>query len=104
MSSSQVARIFAGTRHFSPEQHESVTFSSAKRAVRHVALSGGTKSFAVYVGVTILALCGPVGVLVGFEATKFLSATGGGLLIAVASGTFFYCALPDLLQPALLFQ
>ena len=25
----------------------------------------------MYVGVTIFALCGPVGVLVGFEATKF---------------------------------
>ena len=39
---------------------------------------------AVYVGVTILALCGPVGVLVGFEAAGFLSATGVGLLFAVA--------------------
>ena len=45
---------------------------------------------AVYVGVTIFALCGPVGVLVGFEATMFLSATGVGLLIPVASGTFLY--------------
>ena len=44
----------------------------------------------VYVGVTIFALCGPVGVLVGFESTKFFSATGVGLLIAVASGTFLY--------------
>ena len=33
----------------------------------------------VYVGVTIFALCGPVGVLVGFEATRFLSATGVGI-------------------------
>ena len=55
----------------------------------------------VYVGATIFALCGPVAVLVGFEATKFLSATGVGLLIAVASGTFHYCALPDLLLPVL---
>ena len=31
----------------------------------------------VYVGVTIFALGGPVGVLVGFEATRFWSATGG---------------------------
>ena len=44
----------------------------------------------VYVGVTIFALCGPVGVSVGFEAARFLSATGVGLLIAVASGTFLY--------------
>ena len=28
--------------------------------------------------------------LVGFEATGFLSATGGGHLIAVASSTFLY--------------
>ena len=33
----------------------------------------------MYVGVTIFALCGPVGVLVGFEATMFLSATGVGI-------------------------
>ena len=44
----------------------------------------------VYVCVTIFALCGPVGVLVGFEATRLLAATGVGLLIAVASGTFLY--------------
>ena len=37
-----------------------------------------------YIGVTIFSFCGLVGVLVGFEATKFLSATGVGLLIAVA--------------------
>ena len=42
----------------------------------------------VYVVVTIFDLCGVVGVLVGFEATRFLSATGVGHLIAVASGTF----------------
>ena len=57
----------------------------------------------VYVGVTIFPLCGLVGVLVGFEATKFLSAMGCGHLFAVASDTFFCCALPDLLS-ALLFQ
>ena len=44
----------------------------------------------MYVGVTIFALCGLVGVLVGFEATRFLPATGVGLLIAVASGTFLH--------------
>lgn len=55
----------------------------------------------VYVGVTILALRSPVGMLVGSEATRFLSATGVGLLIAVASGTFLYCALPDLILPSL---
>ena len=44
----------------------------------------------VYVGVTIFALCGLVGVLVGFEATGFLSATGIGHMIAVASSTFLY--------------
>ena len=37
------SRSFAGTRHFSPEQHESVTFASAKKAVRHVAPSNGTE-------------------------------------------------------------
>ena len=58
----------------------------------------------VYVAVTVFALCGPVAVLAGFEATKFLSATGVGLLIAVASGTFLCCALPDLLMPALQFH
>ena len=36
-------------------------------------------STTVNVGVTIFALCGPVGVLVGFEATMFLSATGVGI-------------------------
>ena len=55
----------------------------------------------VYVGVTIFALCSPVGMMVGSEATRFLSATGVGLLIAVASGTFLYCALPDLILPSL---
>ena len=82
---------FTGTRRSSPEQHESVTFASAKRAVRHVctpcravkwhevslvhdtSLQRNSNTI-VYVGVTISALCGPVGVLVGFEATKFLSA------------------------------
>ena len=34
---------FTGTRHFFPEQHESVVFAPAKRAIRHVALSDGTK-------------------------------------------------------------
>ena len=43
-------------------------------------------------------LVSPVGVFVGIEATRFLSATGVGLLIAVASGTFLYCALPDFLH------
>ena len=38
-----VARSFAGTAHFSPEQHESVTCASAKRAVCHVTPSNGTK-------------------------------------------------------------
>ena len=52
----------------------------------------------VYVGVTIFVLCGLVGVLVGFEATGFLSATGVGHMIAVASSTSLYCALPDLLH------
>ena len=52
----------------------------------------------MYVGVSVFASCGPVGVLVGFEATRFLSAAGFGLLIAVVSGTFLYCALPDLLH------
>ena len=46
----------------------------------------------VYVGVIIFALCGPVGVSVGFEAARFLSATGVGLFMAVASGTFLFCA------------
>ena len=55
----------------------------------------------VYVGVTIFALCSPVGMMVGSEATRYLSATGVGLLIAVASGTFLYCALPDLILPSL---
>ena len=44
----------------------------------------------MYVGVTIFALCGLVGMLVGFEATGFFSATGVGHLIAVANGTFLY--------------
>ena len=39
--------------------------------------------FRVYVGVSIFALCGPVGVLVGFKAARFLAATGVRLLIAV---------------------
>ena len=34
---------FTGTRHSSPEQHGSVTFVSAKNAVRHVAESRGTE-------------------------------------------------------------
>ena len=34
---------FTGARRSSPEQHESVTFASAEKAVRHVALSIGTK-------------------------------------------------------------
>ena len=38
----------------------------------------------VYVCVTIFALVLLVGVLVGFEAARFLSATGVGLLFAVA--------------------
>ena len=36
----------------------------------------------VYVGVTMFALMLPVGVLVGFEAARFLSATVVGQLIA----------------------
>ena len=44
----------------------------------------------MYVGVTIFSLCGLVGVLVGFEATRFWSATGVGFLIEAASGTFLY--------------
>ena len=37
----------------------------------------------VFVGVTIFALRGPVGVVVGFEATRFLSATGVGSVIGL---------------------
>ena len=41
-------------------------------------------NMSVYVSVAIFALVLPVGVLVGFEAARFLSATGVGLLFAVA--------------------
>lgn len=55
----------------------------------------------VYVGVSVFALCSPIGMFVGSEAARFLSASGVGLLLALASGTFLYVALPDLLLPAL---
>ena len=42
----------------------------------------------VYVWVTIFALCGHVGVFDCVEASRFLSATGVGLLVSVASSTF----------------
>ena len=35
----------------------------------------GISNTTVHVGVTTIALCGPAGVLDGFEATKFLSDT-----------------------------
>jgi len=55
----------------------------------------------LYVGVSIFALCSPIGMFVGSEATRFLSASGVGLLLAAASGTFLYVAVPDLILPAL---
>ena len=53
-------------------------------------MTANSSNTTVYDGVTILSLCGLVGVLVGFEATGFLSATGVGHMIAVASSTLIY--------------
>ena len=61
--------------------------SSSVSLVRDTSLQCNSNT-TVHVGVIIFALCGPVGVLVGFEVTRFFSATGVGLLIVVASGMF----------------
>ena len=50
----------------------------------------------VYVGVTFFALCGPVGVLVGFEATRSF-----GIFDRGHEPPIFNCSLPDLLLPNL---
>ena len=58
----------------------------------------------VHVGVAIFAVCSPVGMVVGTEATRCLTATGVGLLLAVASGPFLFCLVLDLILHALPLQ
>jgi len=51
--------------------------------------------------VFIFAICSPVGIVIGSVADSVLSGTGVGVLIAIASGTFLFVAVPDLVIPAL---
>lgn len=51
--------------------------------------------------VFVFALCSPAGIIAGSVAESVLSGTGVGVLMAVASGTFLYVAVPDLVIPAL---
>merc|ERR1712136_207713 len=92
------------------QEHMSSFIGISVAVAAHKALAGfalgsnmvaGCRHKAMYVGVTIFASCSPLGMLIGTEAAEVLSATGVGLLLALASGTFLYVALPDLLLPAL---
>jgi len=92
------------------QEHMSSFIGISVAVAAHKALAGfalgsnmiaGCRNKAMYVGVTIFASCSPLGMMIGTEAAEVLSATGVGLLLALASGTFLYVALPDLLLPAL---
>ena len=80
----QVEFLFVLLRLWCPWQLRQDLFAiKAHKGLAGFALGSNMIAFCsnttVYVGVTIFALCGPVGVLVGSEATRFLSATGVGI-------------------------
>ena len=83
MSASSFATERASPRQRTPRHF----FSSTSRSVRYEFPDRNIIE-SVYVYVTIFALCGHVGVLDCVDATRFLSATGVGLLFSVASSTF----------------
>lgn len=51
--------------------------------------------------VFIFAACSPVGILIGNFANTVLNDTGVGVLLAIASGTFLFVSIPELVIPAL---
>lgn len=55
---------------------------------------------AVIVAIVIFALCSPVGIVVGSFLLKAFSGFGVGLVLSVASGTFLFVAIPEMLVPA----
>mmetsp|Transcript_131598 Transcript_131598/g.281388 ORF Transcript_131598/g.281388 Transcript_131598/m.281388 type:complete len:331 (-) Transcript_131598:194-1186(-) len=55
---------------------------------------------AVWTGVILFAVCSPVGIAIGAWAARDINCVGTGLVMAMASGTFLYVAIPELLLPA----
>jgi len=51
--------------------------------------------------VFIFAVCSPVGIMIGNYANAVLTGTGVGVLLAIASGTFLFVSIPELVISAL---